>query len=109
MIASYCREPTIRRDAIALLRRVAAKELFWDALLHASACEVQMLSEEEGMDENGFILEPERFKIVGGSINGLRRIGMITIRKIGKRLDRTMDERTFVSSFGSRGRKMCAP
>jgi hypothetical protein len=99
MIACYCREPVTRRDAIALMRKVAAKELFWDALVHASACEVQMFSEEEGMDGNGFIPESERFKIAGGSIDGLRRTGTITIRKVGRRKDGSVDERTFSSSL----------
>jgi len=95
MIACYCREPVTRRDAIALMRKVAAKELFWDALVHASACEVQLLSEEEGMDGTGFIPESERFKIAEGLIDGLRRTGTITIRKVGRRKDGSADERTF--------------
>jgi hypothetical protein len=99
MIAHYCREPAIRRDAIALMRKVAAKELFWDALLQASSCEVQMLSEEEGMDENGFIPESERFKIVAGSVDGLRATGTITIRKVGRGKDGSVDERTFTSTL----------
>jgi hypothetical protein len=98
MIACYCREPVTRRDAIALMRKVAAKELSWDALVHASACEVQMFSEEEGMDGNGFIPESERFKIAGGSIDGLRRTGTITIRKVGRN-DGSVDERTFSSTL----------
>lgn len=99
MVACYCREPVTRRDAIALMRKVAAKELFWDALLHASACEVQMLSEEEGMDEDGFIPESERFKIAEGVLDGLRRTGTITIRKLGRRKDGSVDERTFTSTL----------
>ena len=73
-----------RRDAVAR-KRVAAKELFWDALLHASVGEVQMLSEEEGMDKNGFIPESERLKIAKELIDGLWRTGTITIRKVGRR------------------------
>jgi hypothetical protein len=95
MIACYCGEPVTRRDAIALMRKVAAKELFWDALVHASACEVQLLSEEEGMDGTGFIPESERFKIAEGLIDGLRRTGTITIRKVGRRKNGSVDERTF--------------
>ncbi|KAE9366095.1 hypothetical protein N431DRAFT_386210 [Stipitochalara longipes BDJ] len=98
MVAHYCREPIARRDAIDLLRKVAAKELFWDALLHASAFEVQMLSEEEGMDENGFIPESERFKLAEGAIDELRRTGTITFRKVGRRKDGSVDERTFTST-----------
>ncbi|PMD34625.1 hypothetical protein L207DRAFT_638157 [Hyaloscypha variabilis F] len=99
MVAQYCREPVTRRDAIALMRKVAAKELFWDALLHASASEMQMLSEEEGMDEHGFIPESERFKIATGVIDGLRGTGTITIRKVGRRKDGSVDERTLTSTL----------
>jgi hypothetical protein len=58
-----------------------------------------MFSEEEGMDGNGFIPESERFKITGGSIDGLRRTGTITIRKVGRRNDGSVDERTFSSTL----------
>ncbi|CZR56639.1 uncharacterized protein PAC_06528 [Phialocephala subalpina] len=95
MIGTYCRESTVRREAIALLRKVAVKELFWDGLLHASACEAQMLIEEEGMDEDGFIPEDERFKITGGMVDGLNRIGMIRLTKMARREDGMVDEREF--------------
>jgi hypothetical protein len=81
------------------MRKVAAKELFWDALLNASASEMQMLSEEEGMDEHGFIPESERFKITTGVIDGLRGTGTITIRKVGRRKDGSVDERTLTSTL----------
>jgi hypothetical protein len=58
-----------------------------------------MLSEEEGMDENGFIPELERFKIVTGSVDGLLATGTITIRKVGLRKDGSVDERTFTSTL----------
>jgi hypothetical protein len=82
-----------------LLRKVAAKELFWDGLTHASACEVHMNCEEEGMDENGYIPESERFKIVGGALDGVHRIFTVTYRKVGRREDGSVDERSFTMTY----------
>ncbi|KUJ17486.1 uncharacterized protein LY89DRAFT_781684 [Mollisia scopiformis] len=92
-IGHYCREPNVRREAIALLRRIAAKELFWDGLMHASACEAQMKFEEEGMDIHGFIPESHRFQIRGGKVDMLNRIGTIIYRRMGRNEDGTLDER----------------
>jgi hypothetical protein len=85
MVIHRCRKLVTRRDAVALMRKVAAKELFWNALLHASVGEVQMLSEERGINKNGFVPESERFKIAKGRMDGLWRTGTITIRKVGRR------------------------
>ena len=59
----------------ALMRKVAARDIFWNALLHTSVGEVQMLSEEEGIDKNGFIPESERLKIAKGRWMGRRGMG----------------------------------
>jgi hypothetical protein len=84
MVLHRCRESVTRRDAVAM-NRVAAKELFWDALLHTSVGDVQMLSAEEGMDKNGFVPESERFKIAKRLMDRLWRTGIIMFCKVGRR------------------------
>lgn len=85
MVVHRCRESVTGRDAVALMRKVAAKELFWDALLHTSVGDVQMLNAEEGMDKNGFVPELERFKIAKKLMDRLWRTGIITFCKVGRR------------------------
>ncbi|KAL2068760.1 hypothetical protein VTL71DRAFT_15098 [Oculimacula yallundae] len=73
LVAKWCREPTIRRKAIALLRKAKCKEGLWDALCMAAVNEWQMEIEEEGMDENGYIPEGSRCRVVDLKVDTWRR------------------------------------
>jgi hypothetical protein len=64
LVCRLCRHPKVRRDAIALMRRVGATEGLFNASMLADISEWVMNYEEEGMDENGWIPESERVKDV---------------------------------------------
>lgn len=83
LVAKWCREPKVRRDAIQLLRGSRLREGMWDALIMAATAEWIMGVEEEGMDENEVIPESERVRITGIKIEYWRRKADVRCVKIG--------------------------
>ena len=73
LVAKWCREPTIRRKCIMLLRKTRCKEGLWDALCMAAVSEWQMQIEEECMDENGVIPEGARVRTVDLKVDNWKR------------------------------------
>ena len=70
MTACRCRDPHIRRQAIALLRRSHRKEDIWDSDVAASMAEYLMLREEEGLGEIkscGDVLDSNRLYLIAGT------------------------------------------
>jgi hypothetical protein len=49
LTAQKCRDPIVRREAIAMLRGMARREVFCDSVILASICEWIVGVEEEGM------------------------------------------------------------
>lgn len=96
LIAKWCREPLVRRDSIALLRKLALREGMWDALVMASISEYVMEMEEECMDETGNIEKSMRARVTGVKIDTLKRTATVKCMRLGKRLDGTMDEKSTV-------------
>ncbi len=60
LIATKCREPSIRQQAIALLLAVHRRESMYDSILAGRIGQWMMDMEEEGADENGEIPEHAR-------------------------------------------------
>jgi len=60
LIATRCREPSIRRQAIALLLAVHRRESMYDSVLAGKVGQWMMDIEEEAVDENGDIPEYAR-------------------------------------------------
>ncbi|KAH7407147.1 hypothetical protein BKA64DRAFT_572310 [Cadophora sp. MPI-SDFR-AT-0126] len=60
LIATKCRSPTLRREAISLLLSTHRREWMYDSLLAGKIGEWMMGIEEEGMDEYGCIPESAR-------------------------------------------------
>jgi hypothetical protein len=63
LVATRCREPSIRRQAIALLLAVHRRESMYDSILAGKVGQWMMDIEEEGVDENGDI--PEHARVWG--------------------------------------------
>lgn len=68
MAASHCRDPTVRREAISLLRKWPRREGIWDTTLMAALAEARMVLEEKGA------VRGEPCDCVGGFICVLHRI-----------------------------------
>ncbi|KAH7409156.1 hypothetical protein BKA64DRAFT_388858 [Cadophora sp. MPI-SDFR-AT-0126] len=83
LVAKWCREPTIRRKCIMLLRKTRCKEGLWDALCMAAVTEWQMEIEEEGMDENGYIPEGARCRTVDLKVDNWKRSLVIKCMRLG--------------------------
>ncbi|KUJ15389.1 uncharacterized protein LY89DRAFT_619298 [Mollisia scopiformis] len=100
LVSKWCREPSIRRDSIALLRKVACREGVWDALTMASVSEWMMEVEEERMtwDEEGewCIRKEDRVRTTNIVIDSLERTATVTCERLGRREDRSKDERETV-------------
>ncbi|KAK0117374.1 hypothetical protein ONS96_013204 [Cadophora gregata f. sp. sojae] len=60
LVATKCRSPTLRREAISLLLSTHRREWMYDSLLAGKIGEWMMGIEEEGMDEYGCIPESAR-------------------------------------------------
>ena len=67
VVARKCRDPVVRRDAIALLLSKSWREGVWDSVLAGKIGQWIMEIEEEGMDENGFV--PEWSRVRGAEVN----------------------------------------
>jgi hypothetical protein len=80
LVCRLCREPKVRRDAIALMRRVGATEGLFNASMLATISEWVMSIEEEGMDENGWIPESARVKNVEMAMVGKDQHGVSMLR-----------------------------
>jgi len=83
LVAKWCREPTIRRKCIMLLRKTRCKEGLWDALCMAAVSEWQMQIEEECMDENGVIPEGARVRTVDLKVDNWKRSLVIKCARLG--------------------------
>jgi hypothetical protein len=92
LVCRLCRQPKVRRDAIALMRRVGATEGLFNASMLANISEWVMNYEEEGMDENGWIPESERVKNVEMAMVG-KRSARCKYVKIGMLADGRQDFR----------------
>jgi hypothetical protein len=95
LVCRLCREPKVRRDAIALMRRVGVTEGLFDASMLATMGEWVMSIEEECMDENGWIPESERVKVVEMAVAG-KRAARCKYVKIGKLVDGRQDIREMI-------------
>ena len=63
-LASRCQEPTLRRQAIALLRSTSRQEGLWNSLLVAKAAErIMQIQEEDLRGMNDYIYGPQRSSI----------------------------------------------
>ncbi|KAK0109647.1 hypothetical protein ONS95_002328 [Cadophora gregata] len=83
LVAKWCREPTIRRKCIMLLRKTKCKEGLWDALCMAAVTEWQMEIEEEYMDENGIIPEEARCRTVDLKVDNWKRSLVVKLARLG--------------------------
>lgn len=63
LAAMKCREPRLRRQAIALLLSTPRREGCWDGVLLGKVDAWIMQIEEEGMDEFGFIPDTSRWRL----------------------------------------------
>jgi hypothetical protein len=59
-VATKCRDPILRREAIALMLSSHWKEGIWDSILCGRTATWIMDMEEKGMDDDGFIPESSR-------------------------------------------------
>lgn len=66
IIGRKCRDPTVRREAIALLLGWSWREGVWDSVLAGKIARWVMEIEEEGMSE-GFV--PEWCRVRGAEVN----------------------------------------
>lgn len=88
LTASRCREPSLRRQAIFLLRSPAWKEGVWDAILAARIAERLMAIEEEGLfpvASASDIPESSRVCSINLSFVGKKRQALLQYAKQGKR------------------------
>lgn len=60
-IATRCRVPSVRREAIAIIRDFPARQGVWNTYEALQVTEWVMAVEEEGLDEDGFV--PEQWRI----------------------------------------------
>lgn len=63
LAAMKCREPRLRRQAIALLQSTPRREGCWDGVLLGKVDSWIVQIEEEGMDEFGYIPESSRWRL----------------------------------------------
>lgn len=61
--ATRCRDSSVRRNAIAILRSRPSKNGVWNSLQVARVAEWGFELEEKGQDENGFISENCRIRM----------------------------------------------
>ena len=69
IVGSKCREPTLRRQAIGLLRKCPVQEGLWEPFGASRMCEWMMKIEELGMIKDGksewFVPESSRVRLSG--------------------------------------------
>jgi hypothetical protein len=92
LVCRLCRHPKVRRDTIALIRRVGATEGLFSTSMLADISEWVMDYEEEDMDENGWIPESERVKNVEMAMVG-KRTARCKYVKIGIPVNGRQDSR----------------
>jgi hypothetical protein len=95
LVCRLFREPKARRDAIALMRRVSSTEGLFDASMLATMSEWVMNIKEECMDENGWIPESERVRVVEMVVAG-KRAARCKYVKTGKLADGRQDIRKMI-------------
>ncbi|CZR58059.1 uncharacterized protein PAC_07949 [Phialocephala subalpina] len=106
-VSKWCRDPRIRRDSIALLRKIATREGIWDALTMASVSEWMMEMEEERMawipdgmgGERPFISKEDRVRTMSVVIDSFKREATVMCSRLGRREDGSVDERTTVITW----------
>ncbi|KAE8447160.1 hypothetical protein EG329_010991 [Mollisiaceae sp. DMI_Dod_QoI] len=64
LVATRCREPSVRREAISLLVKHPRREGLWDSLMAARVATWLMEKEEEGMADGKYVPETARLRIV---------------------------------------------
>jgi hypothetical protein len=67
IVGRKCRDPVVRREAIALLLCQSWREGVWDSLLAGKISKWIMEIEEEGIQDDGFV--PEWSRIRGAEVN----------------------------------------
>ena len=93
LVGKWCREPTLRREAIRILRESKPREGLYDGLVMAKVQEWVMTIEEEGILENGFIPEESRAKITHVKIDLYKRTAELKCERLGRKEDGSRDER----------------
>lgn len=105
LVSKWCREPSVRRESIALLRQIACREGIWDALTMASVSEWMMEVEEEKMvwidgvgDEKRkwVIRKEDRVRTTDLVIDSLARTATVRCKRLGRKSDGSWDERETV-------------
>ena len=82
-IASYCRDPVIRREAVALLRRSHNQQGLWNAVITSKVCGKLIEIEEQGLGEVKRCADVPRWARVSGfkvKFDAEGRVGTIAYR-----------------------------
>jgi hypothetical protein len=98
LVGKWCREPRVRREAIALLRESRVREGLYDGLIMAGVQEWIMGLEEEGL-EGGLIKEVMRWRFTGVRLDCLRRRAEVEAERLGRRADGGRDVRETVITW----------
>lgn len=99
MVAKWCRNPVVRREAIHILRETSAREGLYDGLIMASIMQWVMLIEEEAMDQNGYIPECKRAKVTSVKADPWLSQAHLECTRIGLNEDGSQDIRRTVISW----------
>jgi hypothetical protein len=75
--AIKCRDSSLRREAILLLRNSPRRNGVWDSAVVAKVAAWVVFIDEEGMDDNGYV--PEEFRTRGGSLTFYMQDGWIRV------------------------------
>jgi hypothetical protein len=93
IVARWCRDRALRREAISLLRWYGTTEGIWDGPMMAEMSDFHMRAEEEGVDTE-FIPESARVRSTGLVINQQRRVGRLQLIRGTKETGETRLEAT---------------
>ena len=94
MVAKWCRDRTIRRQAIALLRRYDFREGVWDSLMMAEMDTRMMRLEEDGI-ETDHIPEHARVKFTNLAVNIVTKSAVIEYVRGSKKTGELKQETSF--------------
>jgi hypothetical protein len=103
LVAKWCREGKVRREAITLLRESKVREGLYDGLIMAKTQEWIMLLEEEGLvaDGKGNLVIPEamRWRYTNVRLDCLRRRAEVEAERLGRKRDGSRDVREMVITW----------
>jgi hypothetical protein len=80
IVATRCRDPYIRREAISLLVNYPRREGTWDSAMAATIATWIMNTEEDGI-EGGYVPESARLHIVSNEFDLLKRQAILQCTK----------------------------